>query len=130
MANSTEKDMAIEGGGDVKSKTTSDNDKEDDISKFVDDEPTRGPTRPTKKRKAIVESNVGEEINFEDLLAQQKVAKRQTSKEYAKVKSIITKSTSFVKMKKSMKAPIVGRVSIAKTTQHASKIMTHHTDVK
>jgi hypothetical protein len=71
MANSIEKDMATEGGGgDVISNTTLDSDKEDDIVEFVDDEPTRGPTILAKKRRAIVENNVGEKTNFEDLLAQ------------------------------------------------------------
>jgi hypothetical protein len=77
MANNIEKDMATKGRrGDMKSKTTSDNDKEDDIAEFVDDEPARRLKTLGKKRKAIVEFNVCEKTNFEDLLAQLKVAKR------------------------------------------------------
>jgi hypothetical protein len=73
---------------------------------------------------------VDEETNLKNPPAQQKVAKKQTSKEYIKVKSTITKSTSFMKKKKPMKVLIAGRVSMAKTIQHASKITICHNNVK
>jgi hypothetical protein len=40
MANGIEKDMAVEGGGDVKSDTKASSDKEVDIVNFVDDKPS------------------------------------------------------------------------------------------
>jgi len=69
MANGIEKDMVVEGGEDVKSNIASGSDKEVDIIDFVDDEPSKGLARPTKKYKGIAKYNEGEEIDFENQLA-------------------------------------------------------------